>query len=105
MVTVIRSFKHKFFFLIWWGWGLAQGILWYSFNVSKDTFFISFSDVAVQFEELQGLFEVDPLLLHVFIYISPKEALPAIIKRIPIYISISWFLYLMEHNFAQVCYA
>lgn len=64
-----------------------------------------FSDVAVQFEELQGLFEVDPLLLHVFIYISPKEALPVIIKHIPIYISISWFLYLMEHSIAQVCYA
>ncbi|KAL5475939.1 hypothetical protein EMCRGX_G025819, partial [Ephydatia muelleri] len=52
-------------------------------------------NISAQLEELHGLFQLDPLLLIAFIYISPRAAFPSFIKHTPIYLSINWLFHLI----------
>ena len=79
-----------------------MNVLCLSCNNFTQIVFLFFSDISGQLEELHDLFQLDPLLLIAFIYISPRAAFSSFIKHTPIYLSINWLFHLI-HNDEKVC--
>ena len=58
------------------------------FQVSSIAFLNSFFQE--NFEEYRQLFHLDPLLLQVFIYLTPKKDIPTRLEQTPPYLSTTW---------------
>jgi len=63
-------------------------LAWRNFQVSLIAFLNRFFQE--NFEEYRQLFLLDPLLLQVFLYLTPKKDIPTLIEQVPPYLSTTW---------------
>ena len=55
-----------------------------------------FRNAFEQYEVLQDLFQLDPLLLPVFVHVYPKKELTNLFMYIPSYVSIAYISYMIS---------
>lgn len=67
-----------------------------SFDIERECMYIAeklplpFRGVNDLYMDLKPLFAADPMLLHVFIAMCPKEDYLSLFKKIPTYLSLTW---------------